>query len=436
MKVYRYPDPSQVNELIARPSIGAKKLDATIAWAFNKIAQSGDAALRELTLEFDEVDIGDVVCSSKGIRSSAKRVEPNLKKAINQAAANIRKFHVAQLQITNKIETVPGVTCWQEARPIDKVGLYVPGGSAPLISTVLMLGIPAQIAGCKEVVLCTPPDQNGQVDPAICYAALACGITRIARVGGCQAIAAMSLGTESVPQVDKIFGPGNQYVVAAKNNAQKYGVAIDMPAGPSEVMVIADGAANPEFVAADLLSQAEHGPDSQVVLLSADTELINSVKIELKKQLLLLPRSDIARQALSKSFCVLLKSINEAFQFANEYAPEHLILNIDKPETWTGAISNAGSVFLGALSPESAGDYASGTNHTLPTNGWARSYSGVTVDSFQTKLSFQFLTEYGLRNISQTVETLAKAEGLDAHARAVSVRINAINLKRNSKRTI
>jgi len=321
------------------------------------------------------------------------------------------------------VETVSGVTCWREARPIERIGIYVPGGSAPLISTVLMLGVPAQLAGCGLIVLCTPPNLNGAVNPAICYAAQKVGVNKLALVGGAQAIAGLALGTTSLPQVDKIFGPGNQYVTAAKMVAQKLGVAIDLPAGPSEVMVLADSSANPSYVAADLLSQAEHGPDSQVVLVSASLAIAARVQQELKRQLETLPRKEIATRALANSYSVVFPNLNKALSFANTYAPEHLILSIKRPDLGAAKVMNAGSVFLGNYSPESAGDYASGTNHTLPTGGVARSYGGVSLDSFVKKLTFQSLSLSGLKNLAPTIQTLAQAEGLEAHARAVSIRL-------------
>lgn len=323
-----------------------------------------------------------------------------------------------------KVETAPGVICWQEVRPIEKVGLYVPGGSAPLISTALMLGIPAVLAGCKNIIVCTPPNKLGKVEPAICYVAKKLGVKKIFCVGGIQAIAAMSVGTATIPKVDKIFGPGNQYVMAAKQYAINFGVAIDMPAGPSEVMVIADDSARSDYVAADLLSQAEHGPDSQVVLIAKNKEIANSVKAELKKQLSELPRAEIAKKSLKNSFFIILKTQEAMIDFANIYAPEHLIINTKKPDSFVSEINNAGSVFLGAYTPESAGDYASGTNHTLPTSGWARSYSGLSVRDFQRTVSFQKINKQGLNNLSGTIISLALAEGLEAHANAVRIRLD------------
>lgn len=354
---------------------------------------------------------------------SAEAVSLELRNAIAVAADNIRSFHSSQLVVESAVETMPGVSCWRKNVPIERVGLYVPGGTAPLLSTVLMLGIPAKLAGCKEVVLCTPPGQKG-VDPAIAYAALECGIDRIFTVGGIQAIAAMTLGTETVPKVDKIFGPGNQYVTAAKQFALGKGVAIDMPAGPSELMIIADSTAVPAYVAADALSQAEHGPDSQVVILTWAKELIPRIKDELRTQLDVLPRREIASQALDGSSIVLVNDREDAMTICNDYAPEHLILSVDGAEDYAQQVVNAGSVFIGNFTPESAGDYASGTNHTLPTNGYARAYSGVSMDSFVKKITYQRITEQGLRELGPSVEVMAQAEQLEGHRRAVRVRIS------------
>ena len=360
------------------------------------------------------------------IEDAKKDVSANLQESIRQAFRNILKFHASQSEFVNKIETTPGVTCWRESRPIEKVGIYIPGGSAPLFSTVLMLGIPALFAGCKEVVLCTPPDSSGQINPIILYAASLVKITKVYAVGGIQAIAAMSLGTESIPKVDKIFGPGNQYVTAAKQIAQLYGTAIDMPAGPSEVLVIADDTCDAEFVAADLLSQAEHGPDSQVFLLSDNNDVIAKVNTALNKQVEGLERKEITKKALENSKAILFKTIDECIDFSNRYAPEHLILAVRNAEQQIDKVESAGSVFLGNYSCESVGDYASGTNHTLPTNGFARSYSGVSVDSFVKKITFQSVSKEGLKNIGEAVEVMAQAEQLMAHKQAVTIRLNKI----------
>lgn len=386
------------------------------------MANNGNAALKKYAQEFDGVTLKSLAVSKQEINAAIKNINPLLKKAILQAKNNIQKFHASQKQHVIKIEISKGITCWREARPIEKVGLYIPGGSAPLFSTVLMLGIPAQIAGCKEIILCTPPDKNGKINDAILFAASLCGITQIFKIGGAQAIAAMAYGTKSVPAVYKIFGPGNQYVMTAKQILQTK-VAIDMPAGPSEVLVIADKTANPRFVAADLLAQAEHGPDSQVILVSTDVTLIKETQIEIKQQLKTLPREAIAAKALEHGRIVLLHHLKEAIAFSNSYAPEHLILACKTTHALQKQISTAGSVFIGNYSPESVGDYASGTNHTLPTNAYATAYSGVSLDSFYKKITFQHLTEEGLQNIAQTVTTMAEAEGLQAHSEAVKVRL-------------
>lgn len=423
MQVYNCPDAQRLKQLAIRPTLPQEELSQKIKAIFESVAENGDKALFDYTEQFDGVTIDAIKLPKDVVRELADKTPSALRRAIDQAAANIKAFHLDQLKKTDKIETMPGVTCWQESRPIEKAGLYIPGGSAPLISTVLMLGVPAQLAGCREVLLCTPPDASGEVNAAICYAALKVGVTKLVRVGGAQAIAALTLGTESVTKVDKIFGPGNQYVTAAKQVAVKYGVAIDMPAGPSEIMVVADRNAKPEFVAADLLSQAEHGLDSQVVLLTDDSALLKAVLGSIKQQLKLLPRKDIARTALQESFCLLLPGLETMLAFANLYAPEHLILAVRRPREAAKKVINAGSVFLGAYSPESVGDYASGTNHTLPTNGWARSYGGVSVASFCKQVTFQSITKTGLKNLAPTVLELAQAEGLEAHARAVTIRL-------------
>ncbi|MFY9228178.1 MAG: histidinol dehydrogenase [Candidatus Microsaccharimonas sp.] len=425
MKTYQNPAQSQWSELTERPALESENLEATIADVFSQIQSGGDQALVDLTMKFDKVPISSVLVDPSDIENWAESVPEDLKQAIDAAHANITAFHTAQLGSLEmiRVETQPGVVCWRESRPIERVGLYIPGGSAPLFSTVLMLGVPAQIAGCKEVILCTPPQADESINAAICYAAKVAGITKVFRVGGAQAIAAMAVGTESVPKVDKVFGPGNQYVVAAKFFAGNFGVAIDMPAGPSEVMVIADESARPDFVAADLLSQAEHGPDSQVVLLTTDDRIAKQVDAEVERQLSLLPRKDIAAVALKNSLNIVFDDIDTAIDFANTYSPEHLILSIKDVEGKTSRVHNAGSVFLGNYTPESAGDYASGTNHTLPTNSWARSYSGLSLESFCKYVTFQSITEAGAKGLAHTVTTMAKAEGLDAHARAMDIRV-------------
>jgi histidinol dehydrogenase len=426
MQIYKDPPKSTWPKLCLRPTMPARNLDSMISEVFRDVDAQGDQALRAYTEKFDGVAIRSVVVTAATMAERAHKTPLKVQQAIDAAYKTIRKFHYCQMLNTEaeKVETTQGVWCWREARAIERVGLYVPGGSAPLISTVLMLGVPAQLAGCRAIVLCTPPRPDGTIDPAICYASLKVGVTSLVRIGGIQAIAALALGTESIGKVDKIFGPGNQFVTAAKQYAAAHNkVTIDMPAGPSEQMVIADSRANPAYIAADLLSQAEHGPDSQVVLVTTSSRLVRRVQAELKRQRGLLPRQDIAAKALTQSFCVVFKTLNLAFEFANVYAPEHLILNIQNPEKYLAKIQNAGSVFLGSYSPESAGDYASGTNHTLPTNGWARSYGGVSLDSFVKKITFQLLSKKGLATLAPTIEILARAEGLEAHARAVSIRL-------------
>jgi histidinol dehydrogenase len=427
MKIYEKPPRNKWAKLCARPTLSSQDLEAVVKEVFRGTGDRKDEALIGFTERFDGVKLASVSISAEEVASRARKTPDKLKRAIDRAYDNIRKFHQAQLPdrkvAEEAVQTESGVTCWREMRAIDRVGLYVPGGSAPLVSTVLMLGIPAQLAGCGDVTLCTPPDPEGEVSPAICYAAIKVGVTRMVRVGGAQAIAALAIGTPSVPKADKIFGPGNQYVTAAKQYASaQYGTAIDMPAGPSEVLVIADEGANAAFVAADMLSQAEHGPDSQAVLLTDSLEQARKVREAVEDQLRTLPRFEIARQSIGSSICIVLDSAYEAVEFSNEYAPEHLILALRQPDRFTSRVRCAGSVFLGDYSPESAGDYASGTNHTLPTSGWARSYSGVSVEDFLKKITFQSLTRSGLENLAPTIISLAEAEGLEAHARAVSIR--------------
>lgn len=424
MKVINNPSSSEWPSLINRPTLNQDTLKEKLSAIFPDVKKRGDTALIDYTRKFDGVDIQGVILDRNDVERQAEKVSDELKQAIDQAYDNITAFHQPQLLDIQKerIETMPGIVCWRESRAIERVGLYIPGGSAPLISTVLMLGVPAQLAGCKEIVLCTPPDSDGSVNAAICYAALKIDATKIVRVGGAQAIAAMTLGTALVPKVDKIFGPGNQYVTAAKMKAIDYGVAIDMPAGPSEVLLVVDETAIPSFVAADLLSQAEHGPDSQVILVANSLGIVSAVKDEITQQCALLPRADVARQALSNSLCIVLDTIDQAVKFANTYAPEHLMLSVQDAKTIAKSVTNAGSVFLGNYSPESAGDYATGPNHTLPTKGWAKTYSGLSVKDFCKTISFQSLTKNGLRSIEPTVVQLANAEGLTAHARAVSIR--------------
>lgn len=422
MKTYLHPKKSQWKNICTRP-VNSSDIAGPIALAYDSIEAQGDVVLRELTKKFDKVELEHIAATPTDITRWAQKTPTKVRQAIDTAYQNIATFHKSQIKNDiEKIETTKGVVCWRESRAIDSVGFYIPGGSAPLFSTVLMLGVPAQLAGCSSIVLCTPPLPDGSLHPAICYAAQKVGIEQIFCVGGAQAIIAMAVGTESVPKVDKIFGPGNQYVTEAKMQAQKHGVAIDMPAGPSEVMVVADHTANIKFVAADLLSQAEHGEDSQVVLVCTDKKIANAVEYEIAKQLQTLPRQDIASQALTSSKIVILANDEEIISFVNTYAPEHLILSIDSAELITKHINNAGSVFLGNYTPESAGDYASGTNHTLPTNGWARTYSGLSVESFCKYISFQSITQKGAQLIAPTVMEMAAAEGLDAHKNAMEVR--------------
>lgn len=426
-----YPDIAIWEQLCKRPEQPANVLQQLIKSIYTYVAKDGDDALLQYTKRYDWNGADRIEVPIAEIQSAGEKLSNELKDAIALATGNIEKFHRAQLEKAVPIETTQGVTCWRESRPIEHVGIYIPGGSAPLFSTVLMLSIPARIAGCKNIVLCTPPNSNGAVHPAILYAAYITGVSKVYSVGGAQAVAAMALGTESIPKVDKIFGPGNQYVTAAKSYAQHLGVAIDMPAGPSEVLIIADEYCVPSFVAADLLSQAEHGADSQVVLLTDSEQVADSVLLQLEKQLQELPRKDIAEQALQNSSVIVLKSIDDCMRFSNQYAPEHLILAVDDPEVWVSKVMNAGSVFLGNYSCESAGDYASGTNHTLPTNGYARNYSGVSLDSFIKKITFQQITPQGLQNIGPAIECMAEAEGLIAHKNAVSIRLRSGQMNNN-----
>ncbi|WP_345988656.1 histidinol dehydrogenase [Chryseobacterium sp. Chry.R1] len=423
MFIHRYPKKETWKELVKRPARKKEEISEIISEVFRKIEEEGDKALLEFTKKYDSADIEEIEVSQVEIEQAESLVSPALKKAIQEASGNITKFHVLQQPETKKIETTKGVICWRENRAVDKVGIYIPGGTAPLFSTVLMLAIPARLAGCKEIILCTPPDKNGNINPAILYSAMICGVTRIFKAGGAQAIAAMAIGTESIPNVYKIFGPGNQFVVAAKEYAQNYGVAIDMPAGPSEVLVIADQQAVPAFCAADLLSQAEHGSDSQVVFISTDFGIFTETIKEIDNQIKKLPRNQFAEESLNNSYFILLNTVEEAIEFSNLYGPEHLILAIENFEGSISSIQNAGSVFLGNYSCESAGDYASGTNHTLPTNGFARNYSGVSLDSFVKKITFQELSAKGLQNLGKTIEIMAEAEGLFAHRNAVSIRL-------------
>ncbi|TDQ31445.1 histidinol dehydrogenase [Zeaxanthinibacter enoshimensis] len=426
MKVIREPGKEQWEEILARPTQRFEQLEDTVREIFKEVQQQGDRAVLKFTAKFDGLELDHMKVPSDVIESRAKDVPDALKQAIELAKSNITKFHKAQISERVSVETSPGVRCWQEKRPIEKVGLYIPGGSAPLFSTVLMLAIPARIAGCKEIILCTPPSRDGEIDPAICYAAKSCGIDKIFKVGGIQAIAAMTFGTETIPAVYKIFGPGNQYVTVAKQWATRYGIAIDMPAGPSELMVVADESADAAFVASDLLSQAEHGPDSQVILVATSESLLSSVAGELKEQLSLLPRKDIAEKAISNSKFIYVTTEEQVAELINAYGPEHLIVCMEAEEFIVNRIINAGSVFLGNYTPESAGDYASGTNHTLPTNGYARQYSGVNLDSFTKSITFQKITADGMETIGSAIEIMAEAEGLQAHKNAVTLRLREI----------
>jgi len=423
MKLIKYPLPDTWKQILQRPAIDNTSLLQKVKAVMNEVKQQGDVAVKQFTQQFDGVVLDNVVVSAKEISESEALLSDELKQAIRQAAANVTLFHEKQVAAVEVVETMPGVKCWRKSVGIEKVGLYIPGGTAPLFSTILMLGIPAKIAGCKEVVLCSPPDKEGKLHPAILFAAQLVGITKICKIGGVQAIAAMAYGTATVPQVSKIFGPGNQYVTCAKQLVQQDGIAIDMPAGPSEVCVLADESANAAFIAADLLSQAEHGVDSQVVLVTTSALLVDAVQSALQKQLAVLPRKNLAEKALENSTIILVKDIEEGISLVNEYAAEHLIIACKEDEAIAEKIINAGSVFLGNYSPESAGDYASGTNHTLPTNGFAKAYSGVSVDSFVKKITYQKLSKQGLENIAKTVELMADAEGLTAHANAVRIRV-------------
>ncbi|WP_162051387.1 histidinol dehydrogenase [Pontibacter pamirensis] len=421
------PKQEQWQELVKRPTKNLEELEPGILQTFQLVQERGDAALLELAEKYDGVKLHSLLASEEEFSQAESKLSAELKGAILQAYSNIQVFHTQQAEHVKQVETMPGVTCWRKSVAIEKVGLYIPGGTAPLFSTLLMLGVPARIAGCKELVLCTPPSKDGTVHPAILYTASLLGVNRVVKAGGAQAVAALAFGTETVPAVYKIFGPGNQYVTVAKQLVSKTGVAIDLPAGPSEVLVMADDSANPAFVAADLLSQAEHGADSQVVLLTNSESLLEKVEQELEVQLAILPRKEFAQKALENSLGVVLGSVSEMMDFSNLYAPEHLILSILNFEEAIDSITNAGSVFLGNYSPESAGDYASGTNHTLPTNGYARAYSGVSLDSFVKKITFQYITPEGLQQIGSTIETMAAAEGLEAHKNAVSIRLKEVN---------
>ena len=424
MKSIYYPEKEKWSIILKRPTSTIDTIEAIVNQIFEDVEKNGDRAIQYYTSNYDGIESDDFRVTEKEITIAIGKVPQNLKDAIQLAKTNIEKFHKAQQTTKVLLDTMNGVTCWQEKRPIQKVGLYIPGGTAPLFSTVLMLAVPATIAGCKEIVLCTPPNSQGKIADEILYAAYLCGVTTIFKVGGIQAIAGLTFGTTSMPQVYKIFGPGNQYVTVAKQLATKYGVGIDMPAGPSELLVVADDSAIPAYVASDLLSQAEHGTDSQVILVSTSTKLIDTVKKEVQRQLALLPRIDIATKAIENSRAILMRNDVEALQLINEYAPEHLIVCTYNNDFYIENIANAGSVFIGNYTPESAGDYASGTNHTLPTNGFSKTYSGVNLDSFTKSITFQKISKEGIKNMGKAVELMAEAEGLQAHKNAITLRLN------------
>lgn len=422
MRVIQFPACEEWPEIVKRPIMDTRELSGSVAAILADVRAKGDAALREFSREFDGVELEELLVSKDEFITADAEVSKELKDALTIAKANIEKFHAIAEQHITKIETTPGVFCWKRSLPIEKVGLYVPAGSAPLFSTVLMLAIPAKLAGCREIIMCSPPDRNGKVNAATLYAARLCGVNKVFKIGGAHAVAAMAFGTESVPSVYKIFGPGNQYVTEAKLQVLRDGVAIDMPAGPSEVAILADETCVPAFVAADLLSQAEHGPDSQVILISNSQEVVDEVLDEVERQVELLPRRDTAEAALANSKAILVRTLDDGVELLNEYAAEHLILAVSNAETIAGTVTNAGSIFIGNYSCESAGDYASGTNHTLPTNGAARAFSGVSTASFMKTVTYQQLTGDGIRNLGPVIETMAAAEGLEAHRIAVAVR--------------
>ena len=424
-KIY---NPKQENwaSLLERPTKTVDDIEATVKEIFTAVQNNGDKAVQKYTTQFDGIALDTILVSDNEVQNAIASVSDELKAAIQLAKSNIEKFHSAQKTNRVSVETAPGVECWQEKRPIQKIGLYIPGGTAPLFSTVLMLAVPAKIAGCKEVVLCSPPDATGNLNPAILYAAHLCGVTKILKVGGIQAIAGMTFGTATIPKVYKIFGPGNQYVTVAKQLATQFGVAIDMPAGPSELLVVADDNAVPAFVASDLLSQAEHGTDSQVILVSTSKQMIEAVEEEVQSQLAILPRKTIAEKAIANSKLIFVENQEIALDLINEYGPEHFIVCTENNDYYVDNIANAGSVFIGNYTPESAGDYASGTNHTLPTNGYAKNYSGVNLDSFMKSMTFQKISEAGIQTIGKAIEIMAEKEGLQAHKNAVTLRLNAI----------
>ena len=423
MKIIENPKREDWPILLQRPTQSVEDIEDTVNQIFQDVQQNGDFAVAKYTSMFDGAELDDFIVTEEEINKAANSISNELRSAIQKAKQNIKTFHKAQKTSKVEVETARGVLCWQEKRPIEKIGLYIPGGTAPLFSTVLMLAVPAQITGCKEIVLCSPPNKEGKIAKEILYAAQLCGVTKIVKVGGIQAIAGLTFGTDTIPKVYKIFGPGNQFVTVAKQLSTKYGIAIDMPAGPSELLVVADDSANAAYVASDLLSQAEHGTDSQVILVSDSKKLIDSVSSEILKQILDLPRKDIAQKALQNSKAFLIENADEALELINNYGPEHLIVSTKNNAFFVDNIVNAGSVFIGNFTPESAGDYASGTNHTLPTNGFSKAYSGVNLDSFSKSITFQEISKEGLFNIGETIELMAEAEGLQAHKNAVSIRL-------------
>jgi histidinol dehydrogenase len=423
MQIINNPNKSEWSEILKRPTQTVDDIEETVNQIFNEVNQKGDEAIKKYTSYFDGISLVEIEASELEINNAVSFVSVELQKAIKLAKHNIEAFHKAQKTSKIEIETTPGVLCWQEKRPIEKVGLYIPGGTAPLFSTVLMLAVPAQIAGCKEIVLCSPPNKEGAIAPEILYAAQLCGVSKIIKVGGIQAIAGLTFGTETIPKVYKIFGPGNQFVTVAKQLATKHGIAIDMPAGPSELLVVADDSANAAYIASDLLSQAEHGTDSQVILVSTSKNIIEAVSKEIQVQIKKLPRQAIAEKAIAHSKLIYIENDELALQLINEYGPEHFIICTKNESYYMNGISNAGSVFIGNYTPESAGDYASGTNHTLPTNGFSKAYSGVNLDSFLKSMTFQKISKVGLLNIGKTIELMAEAEGLQAHKNAVSIRL-------------
>jgi len=427
MKLHIEPNKKDWKHILKRPTQTFDDIESTVNLIFNEVKTDGDKAIKKYTERFDGVKLESSIVSADEIKRASMSVSEELKQAIQLAKSNIEKFHIAQKTDKVFVETMDGVACWQEKRPIQKVGLYIPGGTAPLFSTVLMLAVPAQIAGCKTIVLCSPPNKEGEIANEILYTAQLCGVTKIIKVGGIQAVAGLTFGTDTIPQVYKIFGPGNQYVTVAKQLATKYGVAIDMPAGPSELLVMADDSANAAYVASDLLSQAEHGSDSQVILVTTSQDFAEDVSIEVKKQLQVLPRKEIAKNAIAHSKSIVVDTFETALELIDSYGPEHFSVTTKNDDFFVNNIGNAGSVFIGSYTPESAGDYASGTNHTLPTNGFSKAYSGVNLDSFQKSMTFQRISKKGIQNIGNAIELMAEAEGLQAHKNAVSLRLKDLN---------